>query len=324
MSNLPDMLYIMGVPALQGIPFPRKGGKVWFVDGSTSVGAATNPGDTIDAPFAKIQTAIDAAGEGDTIIVFPKKMAATDTDPGSYAEALTIDVPDLSIIGVSRGRTQGGLPQLKCSATALTTAIITVQVPGVLIANLGINGAGSTGGGIKILDDGGTTYSVFGLTILNCHFKNCKCHATHGSAGGAIYWGTGGGGWQVLIKGCRFYKNVGDIVCLGTGVSVPQDVVIEDNIFSQNGADCDVHIKVAGSGIIGLVVRDNVFPCFPALASGDVGTNVVLATGTTGVFCRNYFGTSGKSYGASGKTNTFPTTVLLAGNYDETSLVART
>ena len=76
-------------------------------------------------------------------------MAATDTDPGSYAEALTIDVPDLSIIGVSRGRTQGGQPQLKCSATALTTAIITVQVPGVLIANLGINGAGSTGGGIK-------------------------------------------------------------------------------------------------------------------------------------------------------------------------------
>jgi hypothetical protein len=202
------------------------------------------------------------------------------------------------IIGVSRGRTQGGLPQFKIGAG--TTAMFDIQAPGVYIANLGFNGASSTGGGIKITDDGGSTYSSFGLTIENCHFKNCKCHATNGGLGGAIYWASTGGGWQVRIRGCRFYKNVADIVLVGTSGSRPQDVVIEDNVFSGPAASVDVNIYGAGgSGFDGVIIRNNEFTCFPAVGSGSNAKPLVL-TGCVGMLCGNRFATSGKTFGAAG------------------------
>jgi len=59
------------------------------------------------------------------------------------------------LIGVSRGRTQGGLPQLK-DGTETTAAILTIRAPGCLIANLGFNGSGNTGGGILLDADAST------------------------------------------------------------------------------------------------------------------------------------------------------------------------
>ena len=49
-------------------------------------------------------------------------------------------------------------------------------------------------------------------------------------------WSSDGGAWQVRIAGNVFYKNVGDVILKGTSVSVPQDVIIENNIF---GLDID-------------------------------------------------------------------------------------
>lgn len=317
------LFHMGGVPVIGGaLPVPPAGGNVWFVDGSN--GLDGNDGKSSSQAVATIGEAVDRAAQGDSILVYPIEMAATDTDPGSYDETIELTVPGVSIIGVSRGRTQGGLPQMKIGAG--TTPMITVSAPGCYIGGIGINGAGSTGGGILINDDGGSTAAVIGLTIENCHFKNCKCHATNGSLGGAIYWGANGAGWQVLIRGNKFYKNVADIVLVGTSVSVPQDVVIEDNIFSGPAASVDINLflKGGGSGMNGVYINRNVFPCFPAISSGTNAT-IMNLTGCVGTLTNNTFGCTGKTFGAAANV-IVPATVLMANNYQEdgTTQIART
>ena len=313
--------HLGGVPlGLGDFPMFRRGGHAWFVDGTSGSDGYSGKSPTV--AFKTFAEALLQAGESDTIFVLPKKMAITDTDPGNYAETAIIKTPGLSIIGIPHGgRTQGGLPQFKIGAGS--TAMFDVRAPGVTIANIGINGASSTGGGIKITDDGGTTYSVFGTTIANCHFKNCACHATNGTLGGAIYWGSGGGGWQVSIVHNQFYKNLADIVLVGTSVSVPQDILIEDNIFSGPAASVDVNLflKGGGSGMNGVTVRNNIFPCFPAIGSGTAHKQIDM-TGCVGILSGNAFGCTGKTFKAAGD-NLIPTTVFITNNWAEDGLKGR-
>ena len=301
---------------VQGNSFPVVGeGKVWYVDGDL---AANGDGTTWSTACNTIQSAINNAGAGDVIFVTSKTMAAGATDPSSYAETLTIAAAksNLSLIGVDRGRTQGGLPQISKGSGAV--ALLTIRAPGCLIANLGFNGAGSTGGGI-LLDDDGLTKSAFGTTIIGCHFKNCKgSSATDASTGGAIQWSSAGNAWQVYIAGNRFYKNVGDIVLMGTSGSVPQDVVIEDNIFSGPSANVDCNLYLgAGSGMNGVIIRNNDFTAVPAVG---LGTNVkfLMLTGCFGELSGNRFASNGRTFGAAGN-DLVPTTVFLAANYQEKS-----
>src|SRR3990167_2277626 len=258
----PDDLVVPGIPL--------EGGNVWYVDGDKSSGGAGGSWEDAfgESDFNGNLSAFPSTiAAGDVIYVAGRTMAATDTDPISYTTNLTIDVPQVSIIGVSRGRTQGGLPQLKVGATT-TQAIIRVRAPGVLIQNLGINGTGATGGGIRFDDDGGTTYASFGGSVLGCHFKNCVgTTATNAATGGAIQ--LSGAPWQMYFGGNRFYKNVGDIVLLDTSNAVPQDVIIADNIFSGPAANVDCNLYLAGgSGMNGVVIDSNIFQQLPALG-GD-------------------------------------------------------
>jgi len=299
-------------------------GKVYFVDGTS--GSDNNSGlETWGNAKATIQAAITAASAGDTIYIAPKLMAAGATDPNSYAEVLTIAAAksSLSLIGISRGRTQGGLPQIKKGSGAV--ALLTVQAPGCRIANLCFNGGSSTGGGI-LLDDDGSTKSAFATAIENCYFKNCVgSTATDARTGGAIQWAATGGAWQVLIKGNRFYKNVGDIVLLGTSGSVPQDVVIEDNIFSGPAASVDCNLYLAGgSGMDGVIIRNNEFTAFPAIGSGSVKLFVDL-TGCIGQISGNRFADTGTTtgYGVSKAKADIPVTVMMPFNYSEGGLIVR-
>ncbi len=99
-----------------GIGVPNGEGAVWFVDGTN--GNAGNNGRSWSSAFVTVQAAIDAAGPGDTIYVTAKDITDQTGDPASYEENLIIPntASSLSIIGVSRGRTQGGLPQFKDGA----------------------------------------------------------------------------------------------------------------------------------------------------------------------------------------------------------------
>lgn len=302
---------------------PVETGNVWFVDGDKGTGGA---GGTWEDAYSTIAGAITAASAGDVIYIAARTITAGATDPISYEENLTIPnaKSSLSLIGVSRGRTQGGLPQLKDGATT-TQEILRVRAPGCLVANLGFNGAGNTGGGI-LLDEATSGDNAWGTTIAGCHFKNCKgSTATNAATGGAIMWTSNGGAWQSSIVGNQFYKNVGDIVLKGTSGSVPQDILIQGNTFQGLATSVDVHILTGGSGISGLTVDNNTFAdVLPALGSG---TNVryVILTGSTGIFSNNYVGGSYTTtgFGAGQAAAKIPTTVGITHNYSDAGLIVR-
>lgn len=320
----------------KSVPFSV--GKTFFVVAAadTEYGDFTNkfPTDSDGKPrvYTTIQAAVTAVSTendptaGHVILVKPSKMAAGATDPTSFAETIIIPatMANLTIKGIFDNRTQGGLPQIKKGSGS--TALLTIRAPGCTIENLGFNGSGSTGGGI-LLDDDGSTKSAFGTSIINCHFKNCKgSSATNSATGGAIQWSSNGGAWQVRIAGNVFYKNVGDVVLLGTSGSVPQDVIIENNVFQGLATSVDCHIYLAGgSGMAPVTINNNVFAdVLPALSSGSVVRYVDL-TGCTGIFSNNFFAGSYTTtgFGAAKAAAKIPTTVGIVHNYSDAGLIVR-
>jgi len=312
----------------EDLAFGNPWSNYWYVDGDNGSDSAYN-GSAVDKSVKTIQKAVDNASNWDVIFVKPKVMATGATDPSNYAENIIIPATHegLQIIGVGTGRVQGGLPQIKPGGTTASTAI-TVRAPACRIANIGINGisAAETPAvqnlGI-LLDDDASTKTAFGTTIENCHFKNCAGSTiTNAATGGAINWATTGAAWQVLIRGNRFYKNVGDVVLLGTSVDVPQDVIIEDNIFSGPAANVDCNLYLAGgSGMNGVVIDSNIFQQLPAL--GGTNDRFIVATGCTGMLTRNMFGalvsegSTEKTFEANGTGAKIPTTMHMAGNYGQ-------
>lgn len=301
---------------------------VLYVDGDN--GSDSNNAASPTAATATVAAAVALASAGDTIYVKARKVAAGGTDPVSYTENIVIPAtkPGLRIIGMGSGLTQGGLPQLKVGATT-TSPIIDIKAAGVLIAGIGINGAGATGGGILLdTDSTGALSDAFGAIITGCHFKNCKgSTATDCRTGGAIMWTANGGSWQVRITNNVFYKNVGDIVLKGTGVSQPQDVLIEGNTFQgiATAVDCHLFLTGGGSGILGVTVNKNTFAdVLPALSSGSI-VRYADMTGCTGIFSNNVFGSTDTTtgFGAARASAKIPTTVGIAGNYSDGGLIVR-
>jgi len=331
LNFLDQCTFAQGAGGIGGPQVP-KDSTIWYVDGSKADPAASGEGKTWDGAFLTIGEAIAAAGRMDIIYVAAKDITDFTGDPSSYEENITIPATHdgLAIIGVSRGLTQGGLPQLK-DGDNTTQHILRVRAPGCLIANLGFNGAGNTGGGI-LFDDDYSTKCAFGTTIYGCHFKNCKgSTATDARTGAAIEWSSTGNSWQILISGCHFYKNVCDVLLPGTSNTVPQDVVIEHCYMSGPAAsvDCNLYLAGAGSGINGLIINDCIFPALPAIGSGSVVRYMYL-TGCVGMITNCRFGSVTSATGttitfkASGTGAEVPTTMDLSANYGLTGAAGET
>ena len=295
-------------------------GNTWYVDASKATGASGD-GTTWDEAVITIQEAVTLAGAGDVVYVAAQDNTSYDTDPVSYEENVIIPyaTSNLALVGVSRGRTQGGLPQMKVSTAA--SPIITVRAPGCLIANIGINGAGGTGGGI-LLDGNNTTKAAFGTSIVGCHLKNCKVTTTSAQSGGAINGGSDQTPWQVLISGCRFYKNEVDICVVGTE-TVPQDWVIEDCVMSGPAANvnCNMWLTGGGSGINGVSINNCVFQ---ELGTKGTTDRYIDATGCTGTLSNCTFGCATNdagttiTFGAAGSGALIPTTMHMMNNFGQT------
>jgi len=308
---------------LQGNALSVNPGKTWYVDGDVN---ASGTGDSWGSAFKTIQEGVTAASADDIVYVAAQKITDYTGDPTSYEENVIIPFANagMALIGVSRGRTQGGLPQLKVGTTT-TQALLTIRAPGCLIANMGFNGAGATGGGI-LLDDDYTTKAAFGTTITGCHFKNCVGpDADDAKDGGAIQWSAQGNAWQVSIIENRFYKNVCDICLLGTESTRPQDVLIEGNQFSGYAAytDCNIQGTGTGSGFGSINIINNVFGQLPAIGA-NVARYIDLTGTLSGMVVDNVFGCQTNETGgtvltfkADGTAAKIPTTVHVARNYGQ-------
>jgi hypothetical protein len=295
--------------------------------GQSGVVRYVNP--AVSTAYQTIAAAIAASSQGDTILIAPleAESASGDTDPDSYAETLIIPagLDGLSLVGIARGLTQGGQPQIKIGAGA--TAMIEVQAFGCLIAGLTINGAGSTGGGIKITSNG-STQDAGGLVVAGNHFKNCKGSASAQDAA-AIFWSTNGASWYPMIVGNNFFDCRIGVLLPGTGIDRPKDVKIIGNRFYSSAnttVDCDILLS-GGSGVNGLVIDRNVFGTVdvPAYATGTVTQRYLdLTNCTNGILSNNVFaclvGPTGQTevtFGGSGTAAKIPATVRMAANAGE-------
>ncbi len=307
-----------------GLSGANTNGNIMYVDSTN--GSTGGDGTSWSKAFNTIQLGVTAAGPNGIVYVMPKAITDFTGDPANYAETIIIPATHfgLSIIGISTGRVQGGMPQVKKGSGS--TALLTVRAAGCLIANMGFNGSGSTGGGI-LLDDDNSTKTAFGTTITNCHIKNCRgSSATDGRTGGGIMWASVGNAWQVNITNNKFYKNVSDICLIGTTNTRPQDILIQGNIFQSSvTSTCDVNIwgSGTGSGFQCIYILDNYFGDLPALGSGSV-TRYMDMTGTLeGFVAGNVFGCMTANTGttitfqASGTGAKIPTTMHVANNYGQ-------
>jgi hypothetical protein len=311
----------------------RRYGRIFWVKQSSDVDYTTfvaeHPAyeNAVPAVYTTIQAAVTAANDRDVVLVTVPDMAAGACDPTSYTENVVIAAgkSGISIIGIPSNRTQGGLPQLKKSAA--DSPLLTVRAPGCTIKNMGFNGAGATAGGI-LLDDDASTKSAFGTIVENCHFKNLK-GSGNASTGGAIYWSSLGGAWQILVKDCHFYNCRAGVVLTGTGSSRPQDVVIDNCTFlasANTTVDADIYLA-GGSGVDGLIIRNCEFAVVdvPAYASSPAAARYLDLTGCTNglmVGCR--FACTGKTFGAAGNAAKIPTTVRMAECHQEDAIITRT
>ena len=116
-----------------------------------------------------------------------------------------------------------------------------------------------------------------------------------------------------------------DIVLLGTSNTVPQDVLIEDNLFSGPAASVDVNLYLgAGSGMNGVVVNRNVFQALPAIGSGSV-VRYLDMTGCTGMITNCVFGclenatATELTFTTAGTGGKIPATVFVANCWGQSS-----
>jgi len=214
---------------------------VWYVDGDN--GSDDDQGG-FSTPYAKIQTAIDAAGALDTIYI--KALAPTGdvSDPNQYEEDLTIAFAKhgLKMIGVGSGG--AGLPffgpKIK-NATA--TALLTVNASGVHIEGLQFN-CSQNSGTYGVYLTGVTGYATLagsvGATVKNCYIKNAS--ATYG--GISVY-----GGYASVIHGCTFGLGTD---CLAINLdcdTLPNNshTIEYCNFKSNNGASVALHASLENS-----------------------------------------------------------------------------
>lgn len=299
--------------------------KTFFVDGD--LGSDGNDGLSPSFAFATIQAAVTAAGANSTIYVKAKAMAAGATDPGSYAESVIIPAGSscMTIIGVSNGSTQGNMPQMKVGSTT-TNPILTVQAAGFSLINMTVNGAGATGGGIK-LDGDSSTKDAFGFYAYGCFFKNCKSSGA-AATGGAIYWSANGSSWNVTIEKCDFYDCRAGIVLIGTSVSRPKHVRVLNCSFGSGAkatVDADIY-GAGGSGFVDLLVENCSFNTVdvPAYATSPSAARYIYATSCGGAVRGCTFACTGKTFGAAGDACYIPTTMRMAGNWQEDAIITRT
>ena len=298
-------------PTIQ--PLGGPGGNIFFVDGDN--GADGNNGLSPMTPKKTIGAALLVSAAGAVIYIKARNIAAGGTDPVNYAETITIGPKQAGtkLIGIGSGVRQAAQPQIKKGSGS--TPLLTIQAPGCLIQGITFNGISATGGGIKLVDDG-STMTAEGTIIDSCEFKNCVgSGATDATKGGAI-WTTTGGVWDMHIKNCFFYDNVGGVVVAGASNTQPNDWTIENCLFTQSAAgkvDCDI-ITHSGDPIFSINIIHCVFGVFPS--GNTANTYIDLIATTTGVMADCFFGCTGKTFGAAANV-IIPTTVLMAGNYQE-------
>lgn len=117
LTNFPNGLSSFGIPLIGAAQIPVTNGTYYFVDGTN--GNDGNAGTSMDVAFKTIGAAVNMAVAGDVVLVLP----------GTYTEAVTADVANLSIIGLGTA-TNSVLWTSATDTVSLTLSAANIEVAG--------------------------------------------------------------------------------------------------------------------------------------------------------------------------------------------------
>ncbi len=160
----------------------------------------------VPSVYPTIQSALNAAFNGDAVIV----------QPGTYNENLNTLGKDIRIIGAGAGATVSGSPG---------SAVLTVGSASTdsYYSNLTIrNGDGLLGGGISVGANARPT------------FENCRVWLNSASGGGAMFVF---GNASVTVLSCDIWANHADAEGGGISMLAGSTLTLEDTLLEANSAD---------------------------------------------------------------------------------------
>jgi hypothetical protein len=274
-------------------------GKTWYVSKTGGAGSSAD-GTSWGSAFASVQGAVNVAAAGDVIAI----------GPGSYDEAVTIDVSDVVLYGL------GGAGAVAVAPSATNAVAITVsgsaasRTSGVTLINVGGEGNG-TGGGLHVVGN------IRRFRATGCKFEGGAYAVTlESTAAGSVgdtklvgcelAWTTSalsltasGGGdpvTQTLVQGCLFHNFTTDGIV--NSVSHSADVWVIGNVFAnqEDGTEPTQYLDLAVASTTGLVAGNMFATTVIAAAKLGIATGVMFVNNRTEAEQpgTNAFATSGR------------------------------
>lgn len=264
-------------------------GKYIYVDASKG---PSGSGKSWDSAYDTLTKAVAVAVSGDVVVVAP----------GSYDEALVIDVSGVTFVGAGR-RGSASVAPSTVDAVAITVDGSAARVSGVQLLNLGAEGNG-TGGGLHVKGD------IRGFRAYGCKFEGgafaAKLESTaDGDVADTILqdnefaWTTtaldivvSGGGdpvTQTLVKGNLFHNYTDDGVVNSGAHSA--DLWIVENVFAnqEDGSEPTQYLDIDVASTTGVVTGNKFATTVLAAAK------LALAAGV--LFVGNYAEAEGPATG---------------------------
>jgi parallel beta-helix repeat protein len=203
-------------------------GKIWYVD------------DDGDMNFTKIQDAIDAAYEGDTIFVYN----------GTYIEHLTIDKNNLTILGEDRNTTV-------IDGHGYEGDVVTIGYANCTINGFTIENSGTSDAGIKIVQLCAIPgrHNNISNNIIKNNYEGIYLTQSHNIITGNIILDNNDAGITAssnnIISHNVIFSNK------GRGVSISSD----NNTISDNNVSYNGYTNIALSGSKNNIISNNTIEC---------------------------------------------------------------
>lgn len=169
--------------------------------------------------FEEIQDAVDAASEGDTILI----------KPGTYQEAVTVTVPRITIMGESRDAVvlDGGATL----SNGFTIAVDGVTIRSLTVRDYTSNGVAFSGvTGFYMYDLHAIDNRVYGLYAIHSTTGEIAFNEAEGSGDGGLYIG------ETVDCDCDVHHNYAHHNALGYSGTANSRVRIWENEFAFNRA----------------------------------------------------------------------------------------
>ena len=277
-NGFTDGVTIRGVPVLN-----TYSGTVWWVDAS---GAQIGDG-KFNRPFATIDTAINHASAGDTILV-----KAGHTETITAAAGIDADVAGISIIGLGQGRRRPTI-----SFTTADTADIDIDAANITIQNMvfDLDGVASLAAPIDV---NAADFTLQGCEFIQSDATN-QCLNVVASATAAD---------RMRIVGNTFRSTTAGAVSAISLVGTEDGVEIIGNHFSGDWSTAAIS-NATGNVLTNLKIEDNyikndnagdwaielVSACTGVIRNNDVATDAIATAvdwGSCSAFGNKYFDTS--------------------------------